>query len=113
MKKVSKAKKSAVATPTAEEAAVIKGMLGRGDKQQWIVAWFGGQFNPGRIVEINAGKVHSGVKAVSREKLPPIGPYVGAVGVQRALAALGPVKAAIDRAVQALTVISEQDGGAK
>jgi hypothetical protein len=32
---------------TEDDAAVIKGMLARDDKQQWVVAWFGGDINPG------------------------------------------------------------------
>jgi len=40
----------------AEEAALIKEMLVRGDKQQWIVAWFGGEHNSGRIADITPAR---------------------------------------------------------
>jgi hypothetical protein len=94
---------------TEDDAAVIKGMLARGDKQQWIVAWFGGDFNPGRIAEINTGSRFPDVKAAGREKLPPIGPYVSGRSAHQALIYLGPIKAAVDRAIKALTVIDDQE----
>jgi hypothetical protein len=98
---------------TAEDAAVIKGMLARGDKQQWIVAWFGGELNPARIVEIKKGKEAIGkrfatVKPAPHEKLPPIGPYPSGRSAHRALVALGPVKAAIERAIRQLTIMDEE-----
>ena len=94
---------------TSEDAAIIKGMLARGDKQQWVIAWFGGSFNPGRIAEINTGAKFSEVKPASREALPPIGPYISGRSAHRALIALGPVKAAIDRAITELTRIEKED----
>ena len=94
-------------TISSDEAAIIKGMLARGDKQQWIVAWFGGGFNPGRIADINTGKTHPDVKAAPRERLPPIGPYVSGRSAHRALVALGPVLAAIQRAIKELTIMDE------
>ena len=92
-----------------EDAAVIKGMLARGDKQQWIVAWFGGDFNPGRVADINTGQKFGDVAAAPRSRLPPIGPYVSGQSAHRALLALGPVKAAIDRAMRELTVIADSE----
>ena len=97
---------------TDDDAAVIKGMLARGDKQQWIVAWFGGDFNPGRVAEISTGAKFAHVEPAPRSRLPPIGPYVSGQSAHRALLALGPVKAAIDRAIRELTIISERDGEA-
>ena len=93
---------------TDEDAAIIKGMLARGDDQQWIVAWFGGWLNSGRISEINTGKVGTigekfkDIPPAPHEKLPPIGPYASGQDVHRALLVLGPVKAAIDRAYELL-----------
>lgn len=58
---------------TSDDAGIIKGMLARGDKQQEIVASFGGQFNPGRISEINTGKRFSEVQAINELDLPPKG----------------------------------------
>jgi hypothetical protein len=87
---------------TDEDAAIIKGMLDRGDDQQWIVAWFGGRYNPGRIADINSDKTFTHVAAA--ESLPPAGPYpVGAeIRVHRALSVLLPIKAAIDHAIKVL-----------
>jgi hypothetical protein len=102
-------------TITADDAAVIKGMIARGDKQQWIVAWFGGEMNPGRMSEIKTGKKGTvgekfkGVAPAPREKLPPIGPYPSGRSAHRALVALGPVKAAIDRAIKSLTSMDEEE----
>ena len=41
-------------------------------------------------------------------KLPPRGPYVSGSGAHRALIALRPVKAAIDRAIEALSVLDTE-----
>jgi hypothetical protein len=104
---------------TAEDVAIIKGMLARGDEQQWITAWFGGWLNSGRISEINTGKKGTvgekfkDVEPAPREKLPPVGPYISARSAYRALVALQPVKAAIDRALAALTIMDEQEREAK
>jgi hypothetical protein len=97
---------------TEDDAAIIKGMLARGDDQQWIVAWFGGTLNSGRMSEINTGKRFPDVKAADPSKLPPVGPYVSGRSAHRALIALGPVKAAVDRAIAELTRIeAEKDDG--
>ena len=58
---------------TEEDAAVVKGMLLRGDRQHDIAAWFG--VNGGRIAEISTGKKFKNISA-QNEKLPPVGPYV-------------------------------------
>jgi len=94
---------------TDEDAAIIKGMLARGDKQQWIAAWFGGEFNPGRIAEINTGAKFAHVRPADRSSLPPIGPYVSGRSAHRALVALGPVKAAVDRAIQSLLSVETDE----
>ena len=92
---------------TNEDAAVIKGMLARGDKQQWIVAWFGGNLNSGRIAEISTGEKFFDVKAASQKDLPPPGPYVSGRSAHRALIALRPVKEAIDQAIAALSIMEK------
>jgi hypothetical protein len=60
-------------TPNAADAAFIKGMLARGDRQHDIAAWFG--VNPGRIAEIATGAKFANVLGVSMADLPPAGPY--------------------------------------
>lgn len=61
--------------PNAAQAAIIKGMLRRGDRQQDIVAWFGGAINPGRVSEIRTGRKFVEVAPASESELPPRGPY--------------------------------------
>jgi hypothetical protein len=62
-------------TPNAAQAAIIKGMLRRGDHQQYIVAWFGGVFNPGRVSAIKTGQKFADVAPAPETDLPPPGPY--------------------------------------
>jgi hypothetical protein len=62
---------------TDADAAVIKGMLLRGDPQHDIAAWFG--VNPGRISDINTGKRFESVQPSVNSHLPPCGPYGGVV----------------------------------
>ena len=68
-----------------KDAAIIKGMLARGDRQHDIAAWFG--VNGGRIAEIALGKRFSWVKAEMAD-LPPPGPcptWKQAIDAKRAL----------------------------
>ncbi len=58
---------------TAADAAVVKGMLARGDRQHDIAAWFG--VNGGRIAEVSTGASFANVTAQT-ENLPPPGPYI-------------------------------------
>jgi hypothetical protein len=68
------------------DAAVVKGMLKRGDRQHDIAAWFG--VNGGRIAEIATGHAFHWVMPAAPADLPPEGPYPSgkmAVETQRAL----------------------------
>ena len=71
---------------TEQDAAIIKGMLARGDRQHDIAAWFG--VNPGRIAEINKRQKFRHV-APATNNLPPSGPYLsgGANEATRAIVA--------------------------
>lgn len=69
---------------TYSDAAIVKGMLQRGDRQHDIAAWFG--VNAGRVAEVAKGKRFSEVVAAG--DLPPQRPYV-AVPLE-ALGKLGP-----------------------
>lgn len=60
--------------PTESEAALIRGMIARGDLQQDIAAYFG--LNAGRVSEVNTGKRHPTVPAADPAELPPSGPYL-------------------------------------
>lgn len=74
------------------DAAVVKGMLKRGDRQHDIAAWFG--VNGGRIAEIANGRSFREVLA-KLDELPPPGPYLtGKQSVE--------LEAAMDEALEAL-----------
>ena len=57
-----------------DDAALVKGMLARGDRQHDIAAWFG--VNGGRIGEISTGAKFPDVKPAEQSELPPPGPYL-------------------------------------
>lgn len=61
-------------TLNEEDAAIVKGMLARGDRQHDIASWFG--VNGGRVGEIASGARFRAVAAASSEMLPPPGPYL-------------------------------------
>ena len=73
---------------TTDDAAVIKGMLARGDRQHDVAAWFG--VNGGRIGEIATGRRFRSINPAT-EGLPPPGPYPQA---RRAVAAIDALAAA-------------------
>ncbi len=58
------------------EAALVKGMLLRGDRQHDIAAWF--SVNGGRIAEISTGAEFASVLPAPAHELPPPGPYLPA-----------------------------------
>ena len=68
---------------TAADAAVIKGMLLRGDRQHDVAAWFG--VNGGRVAELATGWRFGWVQPAPSGDLPPPGPYPR---VQEAVAAI-------------------------
>lgn len=72
---------------SSEDAAIVKGMLARGDRQHDIAAWFG--VNGGRIGEISTGAKFAEVKATDPVNLPPQGPYLSGRQSAELLAKLG------------------------
>jgi len=68
------------------DAAVIKGMLARGDRQHDIAAWFG--VNAGRVAEIASGVKFATVSAAPQTMLPPAGPYLSGRQLQDVLSRL-------------------------
>ena len=75
---------------TASDAAQVKGMLKRGDRQHDIAAWFG--VNAGRIAEVATGDRFREVEATAIGDLPPPGPYpkpFEAIAAIEALKSLG------------------------
>lgn len=75
------------------DAAIVKGMLARGDRQHDIAAWFG--VNGGRIAEIATGQKFRAVAPNVEANLPPPGPYPSGKDAHAALAALRSAKQAI------------------
>lgn len=61
-------------TLTAKDAALIKGMIERGDRHHDIAAFFG--VNQGRISEIKDGVRFANTPVTDPEDLPPKGPYL-------------------------------------
>jgi hypothetical protein len=58
---------------TETDAAIIKGMIDRGDKNETIAAYFG--VNQRAISHIRSKKKFDAIKAAGRSSLPPPGPY--------------------------------------
>ena len=69
-----------------EDAAIVKGMLIRGDRQHDIAAWFG--VNGGRVANVATGKTHASVPVAVPERLPPPGPYLSGRDADAAIYAL-------------------------
>lgn len=84
--------------PTVDDkmAALIKGMLERGDKQSDIAACF--QINGGRVAEINTGEKFGRVKPAPPAKLPPAGPYPSPFNLWKMGQGLWRVRAALETA---------------
>lgn len=78
------------------DAAIVKGMLLRGDRQHDIAAWFG--VNGGRIAEIAIGYRFNAAKPATPDELPPIGPYPAGRIVVAAITALAAAKTALSNA---------------
>ena len=70
-----------------DDAAIVKGMVQRGDEQHNVAAWFG--VNHGRISEICAnkstlGKLFKNVLPADETSLPPPGPYTSGRSAKQA-----------------------------
>lgn len=70
----------------SDDAAIVKGMLARGDRQHDIAAWF--SVNGGRIAEIANGTRYSTVSTACAADLPPPGPYLSGRQAQELIAKL-------------------------
>ncbi|RAK63317.1 hypothetical protein DJ019_16435 [Phenylobacterium kunshanense] len=79
-----------------EDAALVKGMLRRGDRQHDIAAWFG--VNGGRIGEIAAGYKFRHVDPAAPDLLPPPGPYLSGREAAAFVQALEAARHALDAA---------------
>lgn len=78
---------------TEQDAAIVKAMIARGDRQHDIAAWFG--VNGGRIGEIASGRKFRSVRPAERANLPPPGPYPSGRDATIALQALVAARQAI------------------
>ena len=78
---------------TGADAALVKGMLIRGDRQHDIAAYFG--VNGGRIADIASGKTFVEVSPVEPADLPPPGPYLTMKELVEAKQALDQVHGAL------------------
>lgn len=78
------------------DAAIVKGMLLRGDRQHDIAAWFG--VNGGRIAEIATGFRFTLVEQASVDELPPPGPYPAGRVAVAAINALSAARVALSNA---------------
>jgi hypothetical protein len=78
------------------DAAIVKGMLMRGDRQHDIAAWFG--VNGGRIGEIATLYRFAKVEPAASDELPPAGPYPAGRVAVAAISALSAAKAALAKA---------------
>jgi hypothetical protein len=95
-----RAKSSGVSLSNGD-AAIVKGMLVRGDRQHDIAAWFG--VNGGRIGEIATGYSYADIIPAAQTELPPRGPYTTGRDAAVALAALDAARQAIINAQQLLS----------
>ena len=75
------------------DAAIVKAMLARGDRQHDIAAWFG--VNGGRIGEIASRQAFRSVQPDDGANLPPRGPYPSGRDATVALLALVAARQAI------------------
>jgi hypothetical protein len=69
-----------------QDAAIVKGMLARGDRQHDIAAWFG--VNGGRIAEISTGAKFRSIATAPVSELPPPGPYLSGRQVHQVMSDL-------------------------
>lgn len=88
-----RARSSGVSLSEAD-AAIVKAMLARGDRQHDIAAWFG--VNGGRVAEVATRKTFSWVKAADGDCIPPPGPYPLGRDALAAMAALVVAERALD-----------------
>lgn len=82
---------------TANDAALVKGMIERGDRHHDIAAWFG--VNQGRVAEVGNGEKFSDVPQAPTDQLPPPGPYTSGRSAHKAICALEAAKKTLLSAV--------------
>lgn len=83
-------------TLSEDDAAIVKGMLARGDRQHDIAAWFG--VNGGRIGEVASGQRFADIERAASQLLPPPGPYLSGRETAVLIAAIGKIRTTLDHA---------------
>ncbi len=91
---------------SSNDAAIIKGMLVRGDRQHDIAAYFG--VNGGRIAEISSGEKFGHVVAAADRDLPEPGPYLSGREAAQLLASLAMARNALAAAEAAAQSVRRQ-----
>ena len=86
---------------TESDAALVKGMLLRGDRWSDIASCFG--VNQARIADVSSGKTFADVPVAAEAELPPSGPYLPTVTARAARAEIALARAALDRAEQLIS----------
>ncbi|MHA6689284.1 hypothetical protein [Devosia sp. A449] len=79
------------------DAAVVKGMLLRGDRNHDIAAWFG--VNPGRVADVKQGRTFPEIVPSPLSDFPPAGPYSSGKSLHNAAMALDAAKLALNNAM--------------
>jgi hypothetical protein len=92
---MSRAQKSGISL-TAKDAALVKGMILRGDRQHDIAAYFG--VNGGRIGEISSKRRFASVQPAPAEVLPPPGPYLSGRDAAVLIQAIYTARSALNQA---------------
>lgn len=96
-----------------DDAALVKGMLSRGDRHHDIAAWFG--VNQGRVADVKNGDLHPDVEEAEPANLPPAGPYSSGRSVHQAVVALDAAKVALimamDEVDKALSEVRKRNSG--
>jgi hypothetical protein len=91
---------------TEDDAAIVKGMLARGDRQHDIAAWFG--VNGGRIGEIASERRFRAIEATPMQLLPLPGPYPSGRDTAMLIAAINKVRQALDGAEQMIRTSAQR-----
>ena len=92
-------------TLCAADAALIKGMLRRGDRQHDIAAWFG--VNGGRVAEVAVGARFGEIQAARAADLPPRGPYPKAAQALASIESLVLAKSALAAAENTIRQLAQ------
>jgi hypothetical protein len=90
---------------TEADAALVKGMLARGDRQHDIAAWFG--VNGGRIAEIATERKFHSVALAPTAVLPQPGPYMSGREAAQLRDALAKARRALDEAESCVTGVDD------